>query len=91
MEEVVHTYPQEAVTCRLRRISTDNIEPLSTRQAEVLCWICHGKSNWEIGAILGISENTVRFHVRSIIDKLCAANKTHAAAIAVQQGLIRLE
>ncbi|WP_447973005.1 LuxR family transcriptional regulator [Nitrospira sp. Kam-Ns4a] len=43
---------------------------LTKREREVLEWMKEGKTNWEIGRILGISERTVRFHVGNI---LCAS------------------
>ena len=47
-----------------------------------------GRSNNEIAAVLGISERTVKFHVKGIMDKLNAANRTEAVAIAARSGWI---
>jgi len=64
---------------------------LSTREHEVLCWLSEGKSNWEIGEILVISENTVKNHMKNILKKLEANNRQHAVAIAFKKGLLKLQ
>lgn len=43
-------------------------------------WVAFGKSNAEIGQILGISAATVKGHIERILDKIGAANRTHAVA-----------
>lgn len=64
--------------------------PLTPRELEVLRWVAEGKTNWEIGRILRVSENTVRFHLKNINYKLNASNKYHAVAIAMAQKLLSL-
>jgi LuxR family transcriptional regulator, quorum-sensing system regulator CviR len=67
-------------------------EPLlSVREIEVLDWLKHGKSTWDIGTILGISERTVNFHVKNITQKLDAVNRTHAVAVGASLGLIDID
>ena len=44
---------------------------LTFRQQEVLRWLCEGKSNWEISKILGIAENTTKYHIRHIYSCVC--------------------
>lgn len=61
---------------------------LSRRQQEVLAWMARGRSNREIAEILGCSERTVKFHVAGLMDRLQAANRTEAVAIAARQGWI---
>lgn len=61
---------------------------LSARQKDVLLWLAHGKTNWEIGELIGIAEDTVRQHVIKICRLLGASNRSQAAVIAVMQGLI---
>lgn len=56
---------------------------LTNRQAEVLYWICLGKSNAEIAILLKISVRTVTFHVSHILETLDAANRTEAANFAM--------
>jgi DNA-binding CsgD family transcriptional regulator len=62
--------------------------PLTARELEILKWIKEGKTSWEIGKILGISERTVNYHVSDITRKLNAMNRNHAVAIAVSHGLV---
>jgi DNA-binding CsgD family transcriptional regulator len=64
--------------------------PLSVREHEVLQWLLGGKSNWDIGMILSISEFTVKNHVQSILRKLNANGRQHAVAKALEAGLIQL-
>jgi DNA-binding CsgD family transcriptional regulator len=61
---------------------------LSAREREVLCWAQQGKTYWEIGCILGISERTVKFHVARIKAKLDVVSTAHAIAKAMRTGLI---
>lgn len=60
-------------------------ESLSLREQEVLRWLCQGKTNWEIGQILGISALTVKNHVRSILKKLNVGNRTQAVALTLRE------
>jgi DNA-binding CsgD family transcriptional regulator len=62
---------------------------LTKREAEVLLWICRGKRNCEIAAILGTSERTVGKHVEGILRKLGVETRT-AAAIKAFEVLARL-
>ena len=62
---------------------------LSHREQEVLQLVAQGASNKEIGSRLFISENTVKTHLRNILDKLHLVNRSQAAAYAVRSGLIR--
>ncbi len=61
---------------------------LTEREQEVLQWIARGASNPEIGQHLHISSGTVRVHVHAILRKLGASDRTHAAVLALDQGLI---
>jgi len=65
--------------------------PISTRENEVLQLLARGLRNREIGQKLFISENTVRNHVISLLEKLGTTHRTEGIAIALQQGLVRLE
>ena len=66
------------------------LEPLSERELEVLKWTGAGKSSWEIGLILRISERTVNFHVCNAMKKLDAVNRGQALAVALSLGLLEL-
>ena len=65
-------------------------EPLTPREREVLALVAEGLSNKAIAEELGISDQTVKFHVASITGKLGAANRTEAVRRAVRRGLIVL-
>lgn len=62
----------------------------SKREAQVLKLLSSGKPNKDIGETLFISESTVKFHVHAILNKLGASNRTEAASIAAQLGLVDL-
>src|SRR5262245_46097514 len=57
--------------------------PLTPREAEVLFWISQGKSNHDIGIILGAKTGTICKHVEHIFSKLNVENRTAAAVIAL--------
>lgn len=61
---------------------------LSGRESEVLKWTSEGKSSWEIGMILSISERTVKYHVNNIKTKLNAVNRAHAVAKGLRANII---
>ena len=65
-------------------------ESLTVRELQVLELIARGKANKQIGATLGLSEDTVKGHLRSIMDKLGASNRTHAVTIGIERGFIEL-
>ena len=67
------------------------LAPLSPREVQTLNCIAQGNSNKGIGRILGISEQTVKNHVSSILRKLVANDRTHAVVIALRQGLIKID
>jgi DNA-binding CsgD family transcriptional regulator len=60
---------------------------LTTREMEVLHWIKEGKSTWESAQILGITERTVKYHLKNIFRKLDVNNRTQAVGRAIDQGL----
>jgi len=61
---------------------------LTEREVEVLRLVVAGLRNKEIAADLGISENTTKFHLRNILEKLHAGSRTEVAARAVREGLV---
>jgi two-component system NarL family response regulator len=61
---------------------------LTTREMEILRMLAKGLTNKQIGHALGISDNTVKNHVNSIIEKLEVSDRTEAATTAIQRGLI---
>jgi len=60
---------------------------LTNREVQVLSLLVRGESNKEIGLHLGLTEITVKSHMRSIFKKIGAANRTQAVAMAIQQGV----
>jgi len=65
----------------------DHFSCLSKREMEVLYWVSLGKTNWEIGVILDISLYTVKNHIKNILVKLNATNRTHATQRARSLGI----
>ena len=65
-------------------------ESLTDRERDVLQHIAEGNRNREIAEHLFISEETVKVHVKHIMEKLGANDRTHAMAIAARRGFIRL-
>ena len=63
-------------------------EEITSRETEVLRMLAEGLANREIGARLGISEHTVKFHISSILDKLGASSRTEAVTLGIRRGLI---
>ena len=64
------------------------VKELSAREREVLCWAQQGKTYWEIGCILGITQRTVKFHIQRIKAKLDVVSIAHAIAQAMRRGII---
>lgn len=65
------------------------VDDLSEREVEVLRLVARGLSNREIAGALSLSEHTVKSHLANILDKLQLRSRAHAAAYAVQAGLVR--
>nr|WP_282569308.1 response regulator transcription factor [Aliiroseovarius sp. S1339] len=61
---------------------------LSRRELQILALLCDGQQNKEIAHSFGIQEVTVKMHMRSVIRKLGARNRTHAAMIARDAGIV---
>ena len=67
------------------------ISPLTPREIEILEYIAQGFLNKQIAAELGISEQTIKNHVTSILRKLNANARTEAVVVAIKQGLISIK
>jgi DNA-binding NarL/FixJ family response regulator len=65
-------------------------EPLTERERDVLQHVAGGNRNRDIAELLFISEDTVKVHVKHIMEKLGASDRTEAVAIAVRRGIIQL-
>jgi DNA-binding CsgD family transcriptional regulator len=68
----------------------DAIIELSQRERDCLAWTAQGKSSWDIGMILNISENTVNFHIKNVMRKLDTTSRTVAVIKAIRLGLIEI-
>lgn len=84
---------------QIARLVVDNLKPsisqtdsgisqLSEREMEVLKLIVEGKSNNEIGEVLYLSTNTIKTHVRGIMNKLSVDDRVQAAVIALRSGIV---
>jgi DNA-binding NarL/FixJ family response regulator len=69
-------------------VSQPSSQHLTDREVEVLRLVTTGQRNREIAVELGISENTVKFHLKNIVEKLHAQNRAELAARAVREGLV---
>lgn len=67
------------------------VDALTPRETEVLEYVVAGATNKEIAQTLNIAENTVKIHLRNILDKLHVKNRIQAAVQAVREGLIEEE
>ncbi len=65
-------------------------ELLTDREIEVVRYIAQGHSNREVGALLSVTEDTIKARMKSILLKLNARDRTHAVTIALQRGLLQL-
>src|SRR6202049_4441176 len=65
-------------------------DDLTGRELEVLRLIRDGHRNKQIADQLAISENTVNFHIKNLMDKLRANDRTHAVTIALQRGMLHI-
>jgi DNA-binding NarL/FixJ family response regulator len=65
-------------------------EDLTTRELEVLRLIRDGYRNKQIADQLAIAETTVNFHIKNLVDKLGANDRTHAVTIALRRGLLQI-
>lgn len=85
---LVAHYAHSAAQAKLRPAQSPKPVPLTDREVEILKWTAEGKTAWEIGSILTISERTVNFHLQNAMVKFGVHNKTHAAAKAMSYGLL---
>ncbi|HEX5068748.1 MAG TPA: response regulator transcription factor [Vicinamibacterales bacterium] len=93
IDAVILAGPEGAAAPVLSRggLTRDAIEEaLTPREQDVLALVAEGLPNKAIAAALGISDQTVKFHVAAIIGKLGAANRTDAVRRAVRRGLVTL-
>lgn len=63
---------------------------LTPRESECLEWVAQGKSSWDIGQLMAVSEHTVNFHLKNAMRKFDTASRVTAAVRAMSLGLIHL-
>ncbi|WP_029077510.1 helix-turn-helix transcriptional regulator [Bradyrhizobium sp. th.b2] len=63
---------------------------LTAKEVVCLRWCKEGKTNWEIGEILSISEKTVEFHLGNSMRKLGASNRITAVMVSIKRGFLEL-
>ena len=71
-----------------RSSDADQACNLTVRECECLEWAAKGKTSWETGKILGVTESTIIYHLRNATRKLNAANRLHAVTKALKASLI---
>ncbi len=87
--QLLASYTHEALRRICGLVDGDDGQYLTQREKECLKWAADGKSAWEIGNILNISERTVNFHLNNIVQKLGVSNRQHAVAKATLKGIIQ--
>ena len=84
-------YSRDQPTRKVPMTNCDVPTPaLTDRQLEVLIHVARGGSNRKIGEALGISERTVRNHLRTVSAKLSTSDRTRAVVIAIERGWIAI-
>jgi len=83
---------QKYIMSQVAQKLTDRFQSseLTDRELEVLQLLVQGNTNRDISEVLCVAEGTVKFHVRNILDKLGAGDRTQAVTIALKRGLARL-
>jgi DNA-binding NarL/FixJ family response regulator len=84
---LVHDRTEERAT---EPVASSLAEPLTARELDVLALLAEGLPNKAIAARLGISDQTVKFHVAAICGKLGAANRTEAVRLAIRRGIVAI-
>lgn len=70
------------------KAETVGSELLTTREREVLKWACAGKTVWEAATILGLSDATIKFHLKNTYSKLQVSSRAQAVAAAIDLGIL---
>jgi DNA-binding CsgD family transcriptional regulator len=66
------------------------LDCLTRREAEAVLWVAQGKTSWEAGRILGVTESTMNAHVANAAAKLQASNRPHLVARAFVRGILAI-
>jgi len=84
----IHTAFQSSDVHELTHAASTMDNPLTKREQEILALVAGGRSNQEIASLLYIAPGTVRVHVHTILQKLDVRDRTQAAILAIQKGLV---
>ena len=77
--------------CAFRQKARGPVMDMTARESEILGWIAAGKSDWQIGQILGISSKTVNYHIEYVKRKFGVATRIQAVVAALERGAFRPE
>src|SRR5688500_16324 len=80
-------YLSPAVGRKADEVAT--LPDLTARELEVLRWIIRGHSNLQIALEIGVTEDTIKFHVKNILSKLGVNSRSKAAAVGLKSGLVQ--
>lgn len=86
--QLLAVHAQHAATALLQPAASQRAPTFTPRELECLKWTAAGKTAWEIGQILSISEPTVQFHLRNATAKVGATSKHQAVLAAVKWSLL---
>jgi DNA-binding CsgD family transcriptional regulator len=86
--QLMSVHAQAAAVRLLLPSAEHQLPKLTPRELDILRWSMEGKSAWNVGEILGVSEHTVNFHLRNVFKKLNCSTKQQAVLKAMQLGLI---
>ena len=75
-------------TCALTGLDNPDKPVLSKRERECIIWTSHGKTSYEIGVILGLSEHTINNYLANVCRKLGAVNRAHLVGIALRKNIL---
>jgi len=83
---------KRAIPVEIALVLANHLEDnaLSPRETEVLRLVAFGSSNKRIGLTLNVTEDTVKAHMKAILQKLGASDRTHAVTLALRRGIIEL-
>ena len=84
-------YPKDVikVCCNHAKTPPVLVDPLTERELEVVHYVVDGMSNSEIGEAIYVSSETVKSHIRSIMQKFGVRNRTQAVSYALNNGFIK--
>lgn len=88
-EDVPATVRERVLEITAKSDITGSDSPLTGRERDIMALLVEGRTNKEIGRLLCMSENTVKFHLRNLFAKLEVSNRTAAVAAARDLGLLR--